>query len=230
MLHCFFIFYNSASGTCPGTDPSGCPGRLRARRGDERGGTGCNLNRGFLGWFLLPTGRDQELTQEMGPSSKVTSEIGTATPSSSGFNPSALIGVSGFSGGGTVFLAPTGLGVKCLETSSPAGFLGRRRGAWFSKIPTDVFYHCGPGASPSGRRSKDPASPKGQCRIKETHLKKAYAAEAQVTCLTNAAGLLTAYLDAILQSVSLPEPVASELHLVSGTLLQISDFQGQAFG
>ncbi|MGH0152021.1 UNVERIFIED_CONTAM: hypothetical protein FKN15_068900 [Acipenser sinensis] len=44
------------------------------------------------------------------------------------------------------------------------------------------------------------------------------------------AGLLTAYLDCIIQSVPLPEPVASELRLVSGTLLQISGFQGQALG
>ncbi|MGH0136498.1 UNVERIFIED_CONTAM: hypothetical protein FKN15_007900 [Acipenser sinensis] len=44
------------------------------------------------------------------------------------------------------------------------------------------------------------------------------------------AGLLTAYLHGILQLAPLPEPVASELHLVSSTLLQISGFQGQALG
>lgn len=41
---------------------------------------------------------------------------------------------------------------------------------------------------------------------------------------------MTAYLDGMLQSVTLPEPLASELRLVSGTLLQISGFQGQALG
>ncbi|XP_041109796.1 melanin-concentrating hormone receptor 2 [Polyodon spathula] len=68
----------------------------------------------------------------------------------------------------------------------------------------------------------------GQCRVTEAHLKKDYAVEAQVTCLANKAGLLTAYLNSILQSAPLLELVASELHLVSGTLLQISGFQGQA--
>ncbi|MGH0170033.1 UNVERIFIED_CONTAM: hypothetical protein FKN15_077959 [Acipenser sinensis] len=46
--------------------------------------------------------------------------------------------------------------------------------------------------------------------------------------LANTAGLLTAYLDGILQSAPLPQPVASELRLVSGMLLQISGFQVQA--
>ncbi|MGH0137832.1 UNVERIFIED_CONTAM: hypothetical protein FKN15_038396 [Acipenser sinensis] len=44
------------------------------------------------------------------------------------------------------------------------------------------------------------------------------------------AGLLTAYLDGILHLAPLPEPVASKLRLVSGTLLLISGFQGQALG
>ncbi|MGH0163286.1 UNVERIFIED_CONTAM: hypothetical protein FKN15_064844 [Acipenser sinensis] len=64
----------------------------------------------------------------------------------------------------------------------------------------------------------------------EAHLKKAYAAKAKVTHLANTADLLMAYLGGILRSVPLPEPVASELRLVSGTLLQISGFQGQALG
>ncbi|MGH0156544.1 UNVERIFIED_CONTAM: hypothetical protein FKN15_046715 [Acipenser sinensis] len=46
--------------------------------------------------------------------------------------------------------------------------------------------------------------------------------------LANTAGLLMAYLDGILRSAPLPESVASELHLLSGMLLQISGFQGQA--
>ncbi|MGH0175709.1 UNVERIFIED_CONTAM: hypothetical protein FKN15_071326 [Acipenser sinensis] len=41
---------------------------------------------------------------------------------------------------------------------------------------------------------------------------------------------LMAYLDGILRSAPLPEPLDSELHLVLGTLLQISGFQGQALG
>ncbi|MGH0162609.1 UNVERIFIED_CONTAM: hypothetical protein FKN15_061040 [Acipenser sinensis] len=39
-----------------------------------------------------------------------------------------------------------------------------------------------------------------------------------------------AYLDGALQSAPLPEPVASEIRLVSGMLLQISSFQVQALG
>ncbi|MGH0180940.1 UNVERIFIED_CONTAM: hypothetical protein FKN15_005438 [Acipenser sinensis] len=64
----------------------------------------------------------------------------------------------------------------------------------------------------------------------EAHLKKAYAAEAQVIRLANTARLLMVYLDGILQSATLPEPVASELSLVSGMLLQISGFKGKALG
>ncbi|RXM31580.1 hypothetical protein EOD39_6844 [Acipenser ruthenus] len=74
-----------------------------------------------------------------------------------------------------------------------------------------------------GGLPKDPTCPNGQCKVTETHLKKAYAAEAQ-------AGLLTAYLDGILQSAPLCELVASELCLVSITVLQIFGFQGQALG
>ncbi|MGH0177877.1 UNVERIFIED_CONTAM: hypothetical protein FKN15_076040 [Acipenser sinensis] len=64
----------------------------------------------------------------------------------------------------------------------------------------------------------------------EAHLKKAYAAEAQVTRLANTARLLMVYLDGILQSATLHEPVASELSLVSVMLLQISGFKGKALG
>ncbi|MGH0141488.1 UNVERIFIED_CONTAM: hypothetical protein FKN15_068485 [Acipenser sinensis] len=77
---------------------------------------------------------------------------------------------------------------------------------------------------------KDPVSHNGQCRITEAHLKKDYAAEVQATRLANMGGLLTAYLDRILHSVTLPELLASELHTVSFTLLQISGFQGHALG
>ncbi|MGH0121584.1 UNVERIFIED_CONTAM: hypothetical protein FKN15_015014 [Acipenser sinensis] len=71
-------------------------------------------------------------------------------------------------------------------------------------------------APPVEGLSKDPACLTGQCRITEAYLKKAYTAEAQVARLANTAGLLTAYLDGVLQSAPLPEPVASELRLVSG--------------
>ncbi|MGH0126288.1 UNVERIFIED_CONTAM: hypothetical protein FKN15_029301 [Acipenser sinensis] len=72
-------------------------------------------------------------------------------------------------------------------------------------------------APPVGGLPKDLAYPNSQCRVTKAHLNKDYAAEAQVTRLANTAGLLTAYLDGILQSAPLPEPVASELRLVSGT-------------
>ncbi|MGH0125656.1 UNVERIFIED_CONTAM: hypothetical protein FKN15_028208 [Acipenser sinensis] len=75
---------------------------------------------------------------------------------------------------------------------------------------------------PVGGLPKDPACPNSQCRVTEAHLKKAFVAGVQVTRLANTASLLTAYLDGILQSAPIPEPVASELRLVSGMLLQIS--------
>ncbi|MGH0120953.1 UNVERIFIED_CONTAM: hypothetical protein FKN15_061644 [Acipenser sinensis] len=81
-----------------------------------------------------------------------------------------------------------------------------------------VLHHRGASVSPPSRR------------ITDAHLKKAYVAEEQVTYLANTGGLLTAYLDGMLHSVTLPKTLASELHAVSGTLLQISGFQGQALG
>ncbi|MGH0140227.1 UNVERIFIED_CONTAM: hypothetical protein FKN15_057448 [Acipenser sinensis] len=119
----------------------------------------------------------QEITQEMGPSSEISSETGV-TPSSSSvralmerasnflqvpwkaaapeqrcpvFRP-VQASTPGFSGGGTVFLALTGLAAECLQTRSPDGLLGKCRGTGPSAIPADVFYHRGPGVSPSGRR------------------------------------------------------------------------------
>ncbi|MGH0189016.1 UNVERIFIED_CONTAM: hypothetical protein FKN15_033201 [Acipenser sinensis] len=44
------------------------------------------------------------------------------------------------------------------------------------------------------------------------------------------AGILMAYMDGILREASLSEPVATELHLLSGVLLQIYGLQGQALG
>ncbi|MGH0155334.1 UNVERIFIED_CONTAM: hypothetical protein FKN15_029332 [Acipenser sinensis] len=51
---------------------------VSVRCGDERRGTGRNLNRGFLDEM-----EGQELTQETGPSSEVTSETDITFPSSS---------------------------------------------------------------------------------------------------------------------------------------------------
>ncbi|MGH0158270.1 UNVERIFIED_CONTAM: hypothetical protein FKN15_075249 [Acipenser sinensis] len=48
-----------------------------------------------------------------------------------------------------------------------------------------------------------------QCRVTEAHL-------------ANTAGILMAYMDGILREAPLPEPVASVLRLISGTLFQIS--------
>ncbi|MGH0140988.1 UNVERIFIED_CONTAM: hypothetical protein FKN15_018824 [Acipenser sinensis] len=52
----------------------------------------------------------------------------------------------------------------------------------------------------------------------------------QATRLANTASVLTAYLDGVLREAPLPEPVASELRLLSDTLLQISGLQGQDLG
>ncbi|MGH0155830.1 UNVERIFIED_CONTAM: hypothetical protein FKN15_052545 [Acipenser sinensis] len=85
-------------------------------------------------------------------------------------------------------------------------------------------------ASPVGGLARDPMCPNPQCRVTETHLKRAYAAGAQATRLANTASVLTAYVDGVLHEAPLPEPVASELRRLSDTLLQISGLQGQALG
>ncbi|MGH0119083.1 UNVERIFIED_CONTAM: hypothetical protein FKN15_031416 [Acipenser sinensis] len=72
--------------------------------------------------------------------------------------------------------------------------------------------------------------PNPQCRVTETHLRQAYAAEAQETRLSNTASVRTAYLDGVMRETPLPMPMAMELHLLSSTLLQISGLQGQALG
>ncbi|MGH0128396.1 UNVERIFIED_CONTAM: hypothetical protein FKN15_034637 [Acipenser sinensis] len=113
----------------------------------------------------------------------------------------------------------TSLGTKHLQERGPSGFLARCR----STVSAGGLHHSGLGTN----LAKDPNN---QCRITEAHLKKSYAAKAQVTHLANTASLFTAYLDGMLRSVAFPEPLASELHLVSGMLLQISGFQGQALG
>ncbi|MGH0121020.1 UNVERIFIED_CONTAM: hypothetical protein FKN15_068716 [Acipenser sinensis] len=81
-----------------------------------------------------------------------------------------------------------------------------------------------------GGLTRDPACQNPQCKVKEMHLKRTYAAEAQATRLANTESVLTACLDGVLCEVLFPEPVDSELRLLSGTLLQISGLQGQALG
>ncbi|MGH0118725.1 UNVERIFIED_CONTAM: hypothetical protein FKN15_005711 [Acipenser sinensis] len=76
----------------------------------------------------------------------------------------------------------------------------------------------------------DPACPIPQCKVMETHLKRAYAAEVQATHLSNMASVLTAYMDGVLRKDPFPELVAMELRLLFSTLLQISGLQGQAIG
>ncbi|MGH0121270.1 UNVERIFIED_CONTAM: hypothetical protein FKN15_074843 [Acipenser sinensis] len=77
-----------------------------------------------------------------------------------------------------------------------------------------------------GGLAKDPVCPNPQCRVTKTHFKRAYTTEAQVTRLANTTGMLTAYMDGVLCETPLPEPVATELRLLSSTLLQISGLQG----
>ncbi|MGH0151948.1 UNVERIFIED_CONTAM: hypothetical protein FKN15_033227 [Acipenser sinensis] len=83
---------------------------------------------------------------------------------------------------------------------------------------------------PVGGLSRDPVCPNPQYRVMETHLKRAYAVEVQVTHLANTVGILNAYLDGVLTETPLPEPVATELRLLSSMLFQISGLQGQALG
>ncbi|XP_058885870.1 uncharacterized protein LOC131737915 [Acipenser ruthenus] len=90
-----------------------------------------------------------------------------------------------------------------------------------SKQARDIMDLKAVKAPPVGGLARDPACPNPQCRVMETHLKRVYKAEAQVTRLTNTAGILTAYMDSVLREAPLPEPVATELRLLSSMLLQI---------
>ncbi|MGH0138979.1 UNVERIFIED_CONTAM: hypothetical protein FKN15_025377 [Acipenser sinensis] len=83
-------------------------------------------------------------------------------------------------------------------------------------------------APPVGGLARDPACPNPQCRVTEKQLKQASEVEAQATHLSNTASVLTAYMDGVLREAPLPELVATELCLLSSTLLQISGLQGQA--
>ncbi|MGH0163431.1 UNVERIFIED_CONTAM: hypothetical protein FKN15_045133 [Acipenser sinensis] len=60
-----------------------------------------------------------------------------------------------------------------------------------------------------GGLARDPACPNPQCKVTETHLKRAYA-----TRLSNTASVLPAYLDGVFCEASLPKPVAIELRLL----------------
>ncbi|MGH0124703.1 UNVERIFIED_CONTAM: hypothetical protein FKN15_024499 [Acipenser sinensis] len=108
------------------------------------------------------------------------------------------------------------------KTSNPSGSLQGMEELGLAEFPpVDSTIAALVQALPVGGLPKDPTCPNCQCRVTEMHLKKAYTAEAQVMRLANTPGLLMAYLDGILQLASLPERMASELHLVLNTLLQI---------
>ncbi|MGH0140399.1 UNVERIFIED_CONTAM: hypothetical protein FKN15_042818 [Acipenser sinensis] len=124
--------------------------------------------------------------------------------------------------------------VRCKLFADPLGDTGRappvrvsdadchqRRGGLAGFSPVDSTIAALVKAPPVGGLSRDPMCLNPQCRVTETHLKRAYAVEAQVTRLANTAGILSA-LDGVLPETLLPEPVATELHLLSSTLLQIS--------
>ncbi|MGH0132978.1 UNVERIFIED_CONTAM: hypothetical protein FKN15_020896 [Acipenser sinensis] len=81
-----------------------------------------------------------------------------------------------------------------------------------------------------GGLARDPACPNPQCRVTEMHLKWAYAAEVQATRQLNTVCVLMAYMDGVLREAPLTELVATELRLLSDTLLQMSGLQGQALG
>ncbi|MGH0125847.1 UNVERIFIED_CONTAM: hypothetical protein FKN15_074267 [Acipenser sinensis] len=85
-------------------------------------------------------------------------------------------------------------------------------------------------APPVGGLPKDPMCLNLQCRMTETHVRRAYVAGAQGAHLTNTSSMLVTYMDGILHDALLPEHVATELCLLSSTLLQISCLQGQALG
>ncbi|MGH0119139.1 UNVERIFIED_CONTAM: hypothetical protein FKN15_052968 [Acipenser sinensis] len=88
-------------------------------------------------------------------------------------------------------------------------------------LPVDSAIAALVKAPPVGGLARDPACLNPQCKVTETHLKWAYAAEMQATHLSNTVSVLSAYLDGVLREAPLPEPVATELRLLSSTLLQI---------
>ncbi|MGH0129197.1 UNVERIFIED_CONTAM: hypothetical protein FKN15_037637 [Acipenser sinensis] len=92
-------------------------------------------------------------------------------------------------------------------------------------LPVDSTIAALVKAQPVDGLPRDPACPNPQCRVTEMHLKRAYAAEAQTTRLSNTEMVLTAYMDRLLNEALLTEPVTTELRLLSSTLLQISGLQ-----
>ncbi|MGH0146880.1 UNVERIFIED_CONTAM: hypothetical protein FKN15_045577 [Acipenser sinensis] len=217
---------SDASCTCPGTNTvltGSHPGRLRARRGNKRGGTGRG-SPGMTSWdadsFAQQETAVQEITQKVHWKAalvqrrSVVRQVQASTPSL--VFPDFLEEVQ----------------TSCLQLASvqsvskhaaPLAFLKGAGALDLVQFPlVDSTIVALVQAPPVGGLCKAPACPKGQCRITEAHLKNVYAAKAQVTCLVNTAGLLTAYLDGILRLAPLHKLVASELRLVSGTLMQIS--------
>ncbi|MGH0142708.1 UNVERIFIED_CONTAM: hypothetical protein FKN15_028040 [Acipenser sinensis] len=144
--------------------------------------------------------------------------------------PPAYSDVPGLSGGGQNWLNPASAPSVSKSAATLASMEGEEAIELAQLPPVDSTIVALVRAPPVGGLCKDPVCHNGQCRIMEAHRKKAYVAEVQVTCLANTGGFLMAYLDGVLRSVALPEPLASELCTVSDTLLQILGFQGQALG
>ncbi|MGH0147329.1 UNVERIFIED_CONTAM: hypothetical protein FKN15_032486 [Acipenser sinensis] len=98
----------------------------------------------------------------------------------------ALSSILGFHGEDTLLLGSSGLSAECAEASDPPCSLGRCREAGPGRLSPSGLHHCSLGqGSTSGGLPEDPACLNPQCRVMETHLKRAYAAEAQVTRLVN---------------------------------------------
>ncbi|MGH0173132.1 UNVERIFIED_CONTAM: hypothetical protein FKN15_013551 [Acipenser sinensis] len=122
---------------------------------------------------------------------------------------------------------------RCLEDSPPWRFdtCGMSPGI---RYPLRVFRYISATQLDASvlrpRRCSRAKHPDCNVYFPPMHVMQAYAAEVQVTHLANTGSLLTAYLDSMLRVVTLPKPLALELCALSGTLLQISGFQGQALG
>ncbi|MGH0180446.1 UNVERIFIED_CONTAM: hypothetical protein FKN15_013805 [Acipenser sinensis] len=71
-----------------------------------------------------------------------------------------------------------------------------------------------------------------QCRVTETHLKRAYSTGVLAAILANTAGLLTVYQSQLLQDLSaqLSPHIINELRLVNDQQLPIARHSGQAIG
>ncbi|MGH0121674.1 UNVERIFIED_CONTAM: hypothetical protein FKN15_064343 [Acipenser sinensis] len=131
--------------------------------------------------------------------------------------------------------APPGivrLSTQCDEASSSARFLRRHGQAGSGGFSPSGLHHCGLGQGFAGRGlAQGPCVPKptmqghrdalmGLCSGSTDDPPSKYCEYPD----------RLQYMDGILQEAPLPEQVASELHLLSGTLLQISGLQRQALG